>query len=361
MSNRVKSKVVSVVNLLLPVLFALMVGAICLLMIGKNPLQIYGYLFKSTLLDYSGLMNSLGYATPLIMTGIATALSYRANIYNMGIEGQMYIGSWFATFLGWTVKGVSMPVHIAICLLGGMIAGMAYAYIPAVMKAYLHINEVVTTIMLNNIAIIFTSYLTNGPFSDNVGYSATYAVADTAVIARINPRYRVTYGILLDVAIVFLVKFVLENTKFGYEVRAIGKQKEFADSVGMKVCKKTIYIFLIGGGIAGIAGATEIMGVNLRFTPSWSVNPGLGWDGQAVCLLANQNILGTLVAAILFGAFKYGGVVLQSRMGISLDIINIIKSCLILFLAARYISMETDWLNRIQKALNKPHARREEA
>ncbi|MFV0351890.1 MAG: ABC transporter permease, partial [Oscillospiraceae bacterium] len=241
--------------------------------------------------------------------------------------------------------GLPAPLHILVCLLGGAVAGMAYALIPAILKAYFRINEVVVTIMMNNIAIIFTSYLTNGPFADNVGYAATYAVAETAQIARMNSRYRVTYAIYIAVFILFLVWVLMKKTRLGYEISAIGKQKEFADAIGMKVYKKIIIVFLIGGAIAGVAGATEIMGVNIRFTPGWSTNPGLGWDGQAVCLLANKSPFGILITAFLFGAFKYGGVALQSKMGISLDIVNIIKSCLILFLVARYITVNSRIFN----------------
>lgn len=354
MNIKTKRAVVSVANVLLPLVFALAVGAVCLLMIGRNPLEIYGFLVQKTLLDPGGLMNSLGYATPLLMTGIATALSYSANVYNMGIEGQMYIGSWFATWIGFTVTGLSKPLHIALCLVGGAVLGMLYALVPAILKACFKINEVVTTIMLNNVAIIFTSYLTNGPFADNVGYAATYAVAETAQISRINSRYRVTWAIFIAVGILLLVWILMKKTRLGYEISALGKQKEFADAVGMRVSRKIFVVFMIGGAIAGVAGATEIMGVNIRFTPSWSVNPGLGWDGQAVCLLANRSPIGILVTAILFGAFKYGGVVLQSKMGISLDIVNIIKSALILFLAARYLTVDA-------KIFQKLGAKRREA
>lgn len=320
-------------------------------MIGKNPLEIYWFIVKKAMLNYGGFMNSLGYATPLFMTGIATALSYNAGVYNMGIEGQMYVGAWFATYLGFTVVGVSKPLHILICLLGGMLLGMAYALIPAILKAIFRINEVVVTIMLNNVALIVTSYLTNGPFSDNCGYSATYPIAATAQLSRLNSKYRVTTGVFIAIAILAVVWILMKRTKLGYEVATIGKQREFSDAVGMKVYKKTIIVFLIGGAIAGIAGATELMGVNIRFTPGFSANPGLGWDGQAVCLLANRNPFGILITAFLFGAFKYGGIGLQSNLGIPLDIVNIIKSALILFLAAKYITMDTDILKRLVKKI----------
>ena len=345
--KKTKKFIANVLNIALPIVLALLFGAICLLIVGKNPLDVYGYLVRKTLLDGGGFMNSLGYATPILMTGIATALSYTANVYNMGIEGQMYMGAFFATFLGWTLQGLPSWLHITICLAGGALAGMAYAMIPAILKAVYRINEVVTTIMLNSIAIIFTAYLTNGPFSDNVGFAATFPIAKSAQISRIISRYRVTYAIFIAVAIIAIIWFLERKTRFGYEIKTLGRQQEFADAVGMEANKKIILIFLIGGAIGGIAGATEMMGVNIRFTPSWSTNPGLGWDGQAVCLLAHQNPIAILITGVLFGAFKYGGVTLQSNMGVSLDIINIIKSSLILFLAAQYVYTHKGWFKEL--------------
>lgn len=359
MSKKTVHILVQVLNILLPMLLAILFGAICLLIVGQNPFEVYGFLIRKTLLEGGGFMNSLGYATPILMTGIATALSYTANVYNMGIEGQMYMGAFLATYLGFTVTGLPAWLHTIICLAGGAVGGMLYALIPAILKAKYRINEVVTTIMLNSIAIIFTSYLTNGPFSDNVGYAATYEIAETARIPRLFSRYRVTYAIFIAIAIILVIWFIEKKTKFGYEIKTIGKQQEFADAVGMRVNKKIIAIFLIGGAIGGIAGATEMMGVNFRFTPSWSTNPGLGWDGQAVCLLAHQNPIAILITGVLFGAFKYGGVALQSNMGVSLDIINIIKSSLILFLSAQYLYENRGIFKKWQEKIARRRAKNE--
>jgi simple sugar transport system permease protein len=355
--KKLKNFLIATFNVLLPLILALLV--VFILIIGKKPLDVYGFIVNSAFFKFDGLMNTLGFAAPLIMTGIATALSYTANVYNMGIEGQLYMGAWFATYIGFTFQGLPPGLHIPLCLLGGMIAGMLYSLIPAIFKAYFRINEVVVTIMLNSVATIFTTYLTNGPFKDNVGYSATYAINKSAQLSRLFPKYRLTTSIFIALAILAMVWFVLRRTRFGYEIKAIGKQREFSDAVGMNVRRKTIIVFLIGGAIAGIAGATEMMGVNIRFTPNFSTNPGLGWDGQAVCLLANRNPLGVLITAILFGAFKFGGISLQAKLGVPSDLINIIQSTLILFLSARYINKETKVFERIGEKLKRPHQKKE--
>ena len=156
---------------------------------------------------------------------------------------------------------------------------MLYAAIPALLKAYLNANVVVTTIMLNYIAIELTEFLTKAFFQGDQSYDSTYAIQETAEIPKIMSRYRVSYAIFLAVAIVLVVWFVSRRTSFGYEISAIGRQLEFSEAVGMRVRKKIVLIFLISGAIAGVAGATEVLGVNKNFMPNFSTNPGLGWQG----------------------------------------------------------------------------------
>ncbi|MEG1383660.1 MAG: ABC transporter permease, partial [Oscillospiraceae bacterium] len=270
----------SILNLLLPIVFAFSVGAIFIAINGKNPLYIYKFLISQSLLNTTGILNTLAYATPIIMTGLGIAISFKSGLFNMGIEGQMYMGAFFATYLGFTLQGLPSILHISICILGGAIMGMLFAIIPAVLKAYFHVNEMVVTMMLNYAAIIFTKYLTNGPFTANIGYPATQAVSDSAKLTRLSSKSALTPAIFIAIALVLLVFIIYKKTKLGYEIEALGKHVEFADSVGMRVDKKIIVIFLIAGAISGIAGATEMLGVHYRFTPGFSTNPGLGWDGM---------------------------------------------------------------------------------
>lgn len=335
-----------ILNLLLPVLFALTVGAVFILILGKNPLEVYGFLISQSLLDPMGLMNSLAFATPLIMTGLGIAISFKAGIFNMGIEGQMYMGAFLSVYLGFSLQGLPPWLHIAVCVLGGMLAGVAYSILPAVLKAYFHVNEMVVTMMFNYIAIIFTKYLTNGPFAANVGYPATQAVADTAKLPRFLPKQPLTIAIFIALACVAVVLIIYKKSWLGYEIEAIGKQVEFSDAVGMRVDKKIIIIFVIAGAISGVAGATEMLGVHYRFTPGFSTNPGLGWDGMLVALLGSHNPVSVLIAAILFGALKYGGTTMQTFVGVPNDVINVIQGALILFLSVRFINQETKLLSR---------------
>lgn len=338
------NKLSAALNILLPVLFAFGVGSIFTLSLGKNPLEVYGYIVRTSLFSKSGIMNTLGFATPLMITGIAMAFSFSAGIWNMGIEGQLCIGGFFAAYLGYSITGLPPILHVGVCILGGMCIAMIFSLIPAFLKAYMRINEVVVTIMLNSIATIIANYFTNGPFSGHLFYASTPLIQETAELAKLNPRYRVTYGLFLALAVLLVMWIIMRKTKLGYEISCMGKQSEFSDAVGMKVYQKTIIVFLVGGLLAGLAGAGEVLGVNGSYMPGFSGAPGLGWDGMMICVLANNNPLGVLIVALLFGAFKYGSVSLQAGMGVPMDLIGIIQSSLILFMSARYVNDRTAFL-----------------
>lgn len=357
MLTKRKKVLIGFLNGIIPVVLAFALGSVFISVAGHNPLQVYGLIVKEAFLDKKGFINTLAYGTPIIITALAACIAYNANVYNFGTEGQLYCGAFLAAFLGFTLSGLPHIVHVTICLLGGIAGGMAYALIPALLKSLLRINEVVTTIMLNSVAIIVTTYLTNGPFNAHVGYSATDPVAESAQFSRLYPGARLTTSFFMMLLLVVAVHIVLSKTKLGYEIRALGSNSEFSDAMGMRVYKKYILLFLISGGISGLAGASEIMGVNYRFTPSFSTNPGLGWDGVQIALLARNNPILSLVVGIIYGGFKYGGVVLQSQLGLSNDVINIIQSSMILFLAVRYVDEKTGFLRKLFKG----NAKKQEA
>ncbi len=346
-------------NLLLPIVFALAVGAVFIAISGKAPLQVYAFLLRQSLLSEIGLLNTLACATPIIMTGLGIAISFKSGMFNMGIEGQMYMGAFFAAYLGFTLSGLPSIVHITICIVGGMLMGMLYSLIPAVLKARFHVDEMVSTMMLNYVAMIFTKYLTNGPFYGYAGFPATVFINDAAKLSRFNSKVSFTAAFFIALFLVAVFMIIYRKMKLGYEIEAMGKQIYFADSVGMRVDRKIIVIFLLAGAVSGIAGATEVLGVHYRFISGFSANPGLGWDGMLVALLASNNPIGIVFAAILFGALKYGGTTLQTFMGVSNDTIGIIQSALILFLSVKYIKTDTMLALKLESLLGRLGGKRQ--
>ena len=349
---------VRILDILIPLACAFGIGSIFSLICHCNPFTLYGYIIRKAFTTRAGIFNTLGYATPIIMTGIATALSIRANVYNMGIEGQVYVGAFASALAGNMITVGSPAVRIVLCFLIAMLASMTYAAIPGLLKAKLRINEVVTTIMLNNIATKTFAFLINGYLGAGDSYAHTPNIAMDIRLPRLDSKYRVTIALFIALAIWAILFFIIKRSKLGFEVDCVGKQWEFSDAVGMRVSRKIFIIFLIGGAVAGIAGASEILGVNYNYTDGFSSNPGVGWDGFYVCLLSGGSPIGILILSIVFGALRYGALSAQTGLGVPLDLINVIKSSLILFIAVRLISTN---LPAIRSFFARRHAGKEVA
>ncbi len=350
-----RTKFYAVLNVLIPLFFAFLVGAVFALIIGYNPLEVYGLIVSRAFGSLTGIMQTLGFATPLMMTGIATAFCFKAGLWNIGVEGQLYMGAMGAALVGGGYFGFgNLPagLHMVVAILIGALCGMIYAAVPALLKAYLSVNEVVTTIMLNYAATYFTTYLVKVHFQGSQTFDATEVVMDSAVIPKFASRYRVTWAVILAVVIILIIWFVEKRTKFGYEISAIGRQLEFSEAAGMRVKKKILMIFLISGAIAGIAGATEILGVNKQFTPNFSTNPGLGWQGYFICVLSQRNPIAVLIIALVFGGFRYGSIAAQSSLGVPLDLLNIIQGSLIIFYSIQYVNENTALFKSLRKKLS---------
>lgn len=343
-----KSRAPAALNIIIPLFFAFLLGAVFTYIAGYHPMEVYGLIVKSAFTTKGGWMHTLGFACPIVLTGIATAFAFKCGLWNIGVEGQLYCGAFVAAMVGAGYMGAdALPagLHMPAALIAGVIAGALFALIPALLKAYLNIDVVVTTIMLNNIAIEFTEFLTKAFFQGDSTYDATDTIMKTAEIPKIISKYRVTYAIFIAIAVVLVVWFVQKRTSFGFEVSAIGRQLEFSEAVGMRVRRKVIIIFLISGAIAGIAGATEVLGVNKNFMPFFSTNPGLGWQGYYVAVLAHNDPLAVFLIAILFGGFRYGSIAAQSRLGVPLDLLNIIQGSLIMFYSIKYIKENTKFFD----------------
>lgn len=325
-------------DVLIPLVFAFIVGSIFSVICGTSPFTLYGYIIQRAFMSTGGLLNTLGYATPIIITGMATALSLRAGIFNMGIESQVILGGLTAGLAGYLIPGLPKPIHLVVCLAIAALCASCLALIPGILKAKLRINEVVTTVMLNSITLQVATFLTNSYLGTGDAYPHTEYILETARLTQLNSKYRCTTAIFIALLIWMALYFILKRTKLGYEIDCIGKQWEFSDAVGMRVSRKIILIFVLGGAVAGIAGATEIMGVNYNFTPTFSANPGIGWDGFYACILSGNHPVGILIYAVVFGALRYGAIAAQTGLGVPLDLINIIKSTLVLFMAVRLAS-----------------------
>jgi simple sugar transport system permease protein len=274
-------------------------------------------------------------AAPLVFTGLAVALGFRAGLFNIGGEGQVIAGGLAAGFVGFSVHGLTGFVELPLALLAGFLVGMLWGFIPGLLKARTGAHEVITTIMLNYVAIYLTYYFLNTTLFQRPGRTDPISkVVDSAAmlpsLAALN--LRVHAGALLAVAVAVAIYFLLWRTTLGFEFRAVGANPDASRAAGIGVGRVIVVAMSLSGGLAGLAGANIILGVQYSVTPGFS--SGLGFDGITVALLGRGNPVGVVAAALLFGGLRAGAVQMQAATSTPVDIVQVIEALVIMFVAA---------------------------
>lgn len=318
----------SIISLGLAIVISGVIMAIC----GYNPFEAFGAMFVGAFGSQRAIAQTLTQATPLIFTGLAFTFAKKATLINLGIEGQLQLGAMAAALVGAMDLGLPMILHLPLALIAGMIAGGLYAGFVGFLKVRFGSNEVIATIMLNSIAIYFVSYLANYPFKAEGGIAQTNKVLETAMLPRIFSKYQLTIAIFIAIAVCIAVKYFMERTKLGYEIRAVGMNSKAAETAGIKMGKVMMITMFISGAIAGLAGAGHVLGVDRRFIDGFS--PGFGFDGIAVAALAADSPVGVIFSGIIFGALRAGSMVLNRTTNIPTDFVNVIQALVVLFVAA---------------------------
>ena len=340
------------------VVFAFIVGGLIVAATGGNPLAAYqGLVCGGIGLACTGgenpalqISNTIVFLTPLITTGVAVALPFRAGLFNIGAEGQLLVGSIACTIIGVKLGDWPAPILLPLALLGGMLAGAVWAGIAGVLKATIGAHEVVTTIMLNYIAQWLLRYLiVGGPLQAPNGFSASAPIGHGAWIARILPQdpglvifglpagvYRVHYGLLIALVAVAIFAFLLWRTSLGYEIRAVGQSQRAARYAGVSVRRTIIVTMLIAGAFSGLAGAIQIAGVDHGLLDKY-FSDTTGFDAIAVALLGLGSAVGIVIASILFGALHAGGAVMQSDAGISGSLVQVLQALILFSIAANFL------------------------
>lgn len=283
------------------------------------------------------LTETLSYATPLIAAGLGVALAFRAGLFNIGGQGQMLVAAAAAGWVGFGVSGVPFPLHLLLALVAGIAAGAVWAGIAGVLKARTGAHEVIVTIMLNYVAYYLISYflatpgLLQAPGSSN---PKTPPTAESAQLPNLlGDRFNLTWGFVLAVLAVVGVWWLLNRSSTGFAFRAVGENPRAARVAGIDTGRATINVMLVAGGLVGLAGASQVLGaVTTGF--SSDIDAGIGFDAITVALLGGSNPWGVLAAGILFGAFKAGGTTMQAAEGVPSDIVLVVQSLIVLFIAA---------------------------
>lgn len=327
-----------IVNTLLPVLLAFGIGGVIIAAIGENPFEVYGIMLGKSLFTAKGFSNTLHYASPLILTGLAIAITFKANIFNMGVEGQLLLGGFFSGIAGAMISIGSPFWHKVICMLVGMLFGVLFALIPALLKAYFHVDEMVVTLTLNYAMIKILEYLSSGPFrEDGAGYVCTPTIKETAMFSRLG-NSKLTLFFFIALAVLLVMAFVMKKTKLGYEVTAIGKNPEFSEASGIRVRKKIIILMCLSGALAGLAGSGQMMSEAFKYTLTFSGTTGLGWDGMLIALLGRHNPFGILLAAVFYSGLKTGADNINMYTAVPKEIVGVLQGLIILFLAVRFFN-----------------------
>lgn len=318
-----------------PLVIALAAAAILLAVAGHNPLEVYRLLVAESFGGIKRVAATLAAATPLILTGLATAIAFRAGAFNVGVEGCVYVGGLAAAYVGFTFVGLPGVVLIPLALSAGLLVGSLWMLVPGVLKARLDVDEVVTTLMLNFIAISLTAYLVNGPLlAPGSANSATPMIAEAARLPRLMPPSTLNVGFLIAIALLVLYWLWGNRTALGFETRLAGMNARFASASGINVPSLIVKMMLLSGAIGGLAGAIHAQGSVGRFVAGFS--PGYGFTGIAVALLGRGSAIGILLAAILFGALATSGATIQLFSDVPIEIVNILQGMVMIFAVARF-------------------------
>jgi simple sugar transport system permease protein len=335
-----KEKLLEIIIPLLAVIAAFLVGGLFILFIGQDPFFIYGKLFSGTLGNFYGVGQVLFKATPLIFTGLAVAFGFRTGLFNIGAQGQLYIGAFLTAYLGVTLAHLPGYCLVPICILGGMLGGAFWAAIPGILKAKRGAHEVITTIMMNFIALALTNYLVVRHFHMPETVH-TPAIASSAHLVRFSRFCSWFAGSPLNVSIFLalltclVVYHILWKTSLGYELRAVGLNPAAAENGGINIARSTILAMLISGSLAGLAGINYVMGYKYYFEQGFAGAVGfggLGFMGIAVALLGKNNPIGIVLAALLFGLLSFGGLVINAY--VPKELVNILQAIVIFFVIA---------------------------
>jgi simple sugar transport system permease protein len=325
-------------NILVPVIslvLAFLFGALLLSAAGANPWDTYKAMFDGAFGSTYNITETLVKAIPLVLTGLSVSIAFRMLFWNIGAEGQLVMGgiatAWMALFI--LPKLTFLPdspwVWIPLMMVAAILAGAVWGLIPALLKAYINVNEIITTLMFNYIAILFYQYLFNTAWKDPAGFGfpGSARIPDFAILPRLEGRLH--FGIFIAIFAAFLIWVIMDKTRLGYEIRLIGENRNAARYAGVNIIRNIIIVMLLSGGLAGLAGLAEVSGVSYRLQHGLAV--GYGFTGIIVAWLARLNPWGVLLVGTLLAGLLVGGDQLQITMGLPASVALVLQGAILLF------------------------------
>lgn len=323
-----RERTLTILTPIVSVLLALVVGAIIIACLGKNPIQGYAALVQGSLGDSSKIVQTLERACPLIFTSLTAVFAYKCGIFNLGGEGQFIMGgcACACVVLG---LGLDGPAAMLAGLLAGIVAGGIWGLLPGILKITRGLNEMITTIMFNYIAMYLMEFVYKNLFSDQ-GLPKTVAIPSDGRLPDVLGAHA---GVLIAIVLGVAVWYVLFRTSFGFKIRATGLNQVASRVNGFPVRRLVLLSFIISGAIAGLGGSVELLG-KAPYRLADGFGSGFGFDGVAIALIAQLNPIAAVVVAIVFGVLSTGGTMMQSVIGVPTAIIDIIRGLIIIFAVA---------------------------
>lgn len=311
---------------------AFLLGAVFILLAGESPLRAYGALLRGAFGTPQAVANTIAKSIPLAFTGMAVALGSRCGMLNIGAEGQLHVGAMASVLTALGLSFLPPIILLPISILAGILAGMAVGSIPGLFRAKFHTSEVIVAIMLNYICTLFTSWLVNGPFKVEGSAAQTEMIPEGIWFGKLLPRTQLTYALFLLLVVAAAMYIFLWKTSIGYKLRAVGANASASKTAGIKVNGYLIMAMTLSGGIAALAGITEVFGKYHRFIEGFS--PSFGFTGIAVAILGRNHPAGILLTALLFGIMDMGSLQMSRQTMVSTNMITVIQSLVILLVAA---------------------------
>lgn len=337
---------------LVAVLLALLVGAVILLLLGANPIEAYGAMLDGAFGSQASLLRSITRATPLLLVAIGICIAFRGGVINIGAEGQLFLGAITATAYSLALRDTLPPALLAVTtLLVGMLAGAAWGFVPGFLKARFDVNEILTTVMMNEIAIQLLIFLLSGPMIDPEQVAMGTRVPQSAQLpqdvwlARLAPPSQVHTGIFIALAAAVIVYILLWRTTLGYRIRAVGLNRDASKYAGISVPRYLTLSLVLSGALAGLAGAVEVTGVPHRMVEGFAV--GYGFAGIVVALFGRLHPIGAIPSAFLFGALLVGAERMQRTVQVPSATIIALQGLVVIFVVSSEILVRR-WLARRQ-------------
>jgi simple sugar transport system permease protein len=283
---------------------------------------------------FNPFLESLTKSVPYIFAGLAVALGFRAGLFNIGAEGQLFIGAIFSVWVGFAITGLPAFIHIPLALLAGALGGALWGFIPGWLKAKTGGHEVINTIMMNYIAFRLSEYLLRGPLKrpDSTNPISPFIESSAELPRFFGAPIRFHLGFFIALLVAYGVYWLLFRTRWGFDLRTVGANPNAARYAGMNIVLVTIFAMSLSGALAGLAGANEVLGVNHTLAPAFS--SGFGFDSIALALIGKSHPLGVVLAGILFGTLRNGAIQMQVSAGVPVDIISILQALILAFIAA---------------------------